>query len=359
MTDTTKPSTPRGVEADAEAEAEAEASADADAETGADAGGEGRLDRDGEAELQAAVEEAGEIAEAVVENIQRVIVGKEEPIEHLVTALLGGGHVLLEDVPGVGKTVLARAVADSFDCSFRRVQFTPDLLPADITGANVFDKSTGEFEFRAGPVFANVVLADEINRAPPKTQAALLEAMEEEQATVDGESHPMPDPFVVVATQNSVEREQTYELPVAELDRFMLKLRLGYPEADEETTVIDRAVGGHAIDDIGAVASVEDLRRARRTTGEITVREPIRAYVTRLVRYTREEARLGASPRGSIALVRAAQGRALLDSRTYVVPDDVQAAAPFALPHRMRTAPGEDDADEVVRAALETVPVEE
>jgi MoxR-like ATPase len=305
-----------------------------------------------------AVEEAGETARQVIENVQRVIVGNDESIEHLVTALLGGGHVLLEDVPGVGKTMLARAVAESFDCSFKRVQFTPDLLPADITGANVYNQKTSEFEFRAGPVFANVVLGDEINRAPPKTQAALLEAMEEEQVTVDGETHAVPDPFVVIATQNSIERERTYELPAAELDRFMLKLHLGYPAEADEATVIDRAVGGHAIDDVEPVATAEDLLAARATTADVAVREPVREYVTRLVNYTREHAQLGASPRGSIALVRAAQGGAVLDSRAYVVPDDVQAAATVVLPHRMRTDPGSEDAEAVVRAALESVPVE-
>ena len=306
-----------------------------------------------------AVEAAGETARAVIENVQRVIVGNDESIEHLVTALLGGGHVLLEDVPGVGKTMLARAVAQSFDCSFKRVQFTPDLLPADITGANVYNQKTSEFEFRPGPVFANVVLGDEINRAPPKTQAALLEAMEEEQVTVDGETRRVPDPFVVIATQNSIERERTYELPAAELDRFMLKLHLGYPDEADEATVIDRAVGGHAIDDVQPVAAAEDLLSARATTADVAVREPVREYVTRLVNYTRDHAQLGASPRGSIALVRAAQGQAILESRSYVVPDDVQAAAPVVLPHRMQTDPGADDADAVVREALETVAVEE
>ena len=304
------------------------------------------------------VETAGETARAVIDNVQQVIVGNEAAIEHLVTALLGGGHVLLEDVPGVGKTMLARAVAESFDCSFNRVQFTPDLLPADITGANVYNQKESEFEFRAGPVFANVVLGDEINRAPPKTQAALLEAMEEEQVSVDGETRAVPDPFVVIATQNSVEREQTYELPAAELDRFMLKLHLGYPSEGEETTVIDRAVGGHAIEDIDPVARAEDLQAARATAAGVEVSEALQSYVTRLANYTREHAQLGASPRGSIALVRAAQGRALLSSRSYVVPDDVQAVAPVVLPHRMRTNPGNDDAETVVERAIDRVPVE-
>ncbi len=304
------------------------------------------------------IDAAGRTATAVVENVQRVIVGNDETIEQLLAALLGGGHVLLEDVPGVGKTMLARAIAASFDCSFKRVQFTPDLLPADITGSNVYNQQTGEFEFRPGPVFANVVLGDEINRAPPKTQAALLEAMEEQQVTVDGETRPVPSPFVVIATQNTVERERTYELPAAELDRFMLKLRLGYPDRDAESEVIDRAVGGHVIDDVEPVATVGALASAREATSNVTVSEPIRQYVSRLAEYTRERAQLGASPRGSIALVRAGQGRAVLAGRSFVLPDDVQAVAPVVFPHRMRTAPDEPDADEIVTAALSNVPVE-
>ena len=305
------------------------------------------------------VDDASETAREVIANVQQVIVGNDDAIEHLVSALLGGGHVLLEDVPGVGKTMLARAVAASFDCSFKRVQFTPDLLPADITGANVFNQQTSEFEFRPGPVFANVVLGDEINRAPPKTQAALLEAMEEGQVTVDGETRPVPDPFTVIATQNSIERERTYELPAAELDRFMLKLELGYPSEADEATVIDRAVGGHAIENVEPVADATTLRAARETTAAVDVREPVRAYVTRLAAHTRETAALGVSPRGSIAVVRAAQGRAVLAGREYVIPDDVQALAPVVFPHRMRTGPDGTDAEELVATALETVPVEE
>lgn len=304
------------------------------------------------------VETAARTANEVIENVSRVIVGNEPAIEHLITGLLGGGHVLLEDVPGVGKTMLARSIAASFNCSFKRVQFTPDLLPSDITGSNVYDRQTGEFEFRRGPIFANVVLGDEINRAPPKTQAAMLEAMEETQVTVDGQSYSVPDPFVVIATQNSIDRERTYELPIAELDRFMLKLHLGYPDTDDEAAVIDRAVGGHAIEDISPVASIEDLRAARATTDAVEVSEPIKAYVTRLTEYTRQHAELGVSPRGSIALVRAAQGRAILNSRPYVIPDDIQTSAPAVLTHRIRTAP-DTDAESVVGTALETVPVEE
>jgi MoxR-like ATPase len=305
------------------------------------------------------VSEASDLAHRVVENIETVIVDKQDAVERVLTAVLGGGHVLLEDVPGVGKTMLARSVARSFDGEFRRVQFTPDLLPTDVTGVNVFNEKSREFEFQPGPVFANVVLADEINRAPPKTQSALLEAMEEEQVTADGDTRTLPDPFLVIATQNSVERDRTYELPVAELDRFMKKLRLGYPDRDNEVEVLDRVVGGHPIDDIEAVATVEDLQHARAVTATVEVSHPVKEYVTELARYTRDHAALGVSPRGSIALLQAAQGRAILDGRGYVVPDDVQAEAKSVLSHRIRTEAGGtlggEPAHTLVQRALDTV----
>ncbi|MFB6072861.1 MAG: AAA family ATPase [Halobacterium sp.] len=312
-----------------------------------------------EAPAPMSVSEASDLARRVAENIETVIVDKRDAIDHVLTAVLGGGHVLLEDVPGVGKTMLARSVARSFDGDFRRVQFTPDLLPTDVTGVNVFNEKSREFEFQPGPVFANVLLADEINRAPPKTQSALLEAMEEEQVTADGDTRALPDPFLVIATQNSVERDRTYELPVAELDRFMKKLRLGYPDRDKEVDVLDRVVGGHPIDDIEAVAGVEDLRRARAATAGVEVSRPVKAYVTELARYTRDHAALGVSPRGSISLLQAAQGRAVLDGRDYVVPDDVQAEASAALAHRIRTEAGGtlggEAARTLVQRALDTV----
>ncbi|MFB6084383.1 MAG: AAA family ATPase [Halorientalis sp.] len=304
------------------------------------------------------IEAAGALARRVAENVGEVIVGHDEEIEHILTTMLGRGHVLLEDVPGVGKTMLARSIAASFDGSFKRVQFTPDLLPSDITGVNVYNQKTGEFDFRPGPVFANVVLGDEINRAPPKTQSALLEAMEEGQVTVDGETHEVPDPFTVIATQNTVERDRTYELPMAELDRFMKKLHLGYPDTDDETEMLGRVVGNHPIEDLTPVATLADLRAARTAVGEITVEEPIRAYVTRLARYTREEAQLGVSPRGSIGLLRAAQARAALADRDYVIPDDVQIEARTIMPHRIRTATGDRTGEGIVAEALESVPVE-
>ncbi|RLM90750.1 AAA family ATPase [Halobellus sp. Atlit-38R] len=304
-----------------------------------------------------AVEEAAELTTRIVDNVERVIVGHRDAIEHILVALFARGNLLLEDVPGVGKTMLARAVATSLDCSFKRVQFTPDLLPSDVTGVSVFNEKTREFEFQPGPVFANVVLGDEINRAPPKTQAALLEVMAEQQVTVDGETYPVPDPFTVIATQNDVEPGRTYELPVAEIDRFTKKIRLGYPTEAEETELLGRLTGEHPIESLAPVATVEDVRRARETVSEVTVREPVRAYVSRLAGYTREHARLGASPRGALALVRASQARAVFEGRGYVTPDDVQLEAPTVLSHRVRTDTEVDGAT-VVERALEDVAVE-
>jgi len=305
-----------------------------------------------------ALRDASRLATGVIENVEEVIVGHHEAIEHIVTALLGRGHVLLEDVPGVGKTMLARSVAASVDGEFKRVQFTPDLLPTDVTGVNVYNQKTQEFEFRPGPIFANVVLGDEINRAPPKTQSALLEAMEEGQVSADGTTREIPQPFTVIATQNTVEQHKAYDLPMAELDRFMTKLRLGYPDADEETAMLGEVVGNHPIDELGPVATLAELQAARDAVAEVTVEEPVRAYATRLATYTREHARLGVSPRGSINLLRAAQARAVLEGRSYVVPDDLQTEAPVVLPHRIRTDSSDQTAEELVAAALDRVAVE-
>ena len=303
------------------------------------------------------LEEAAELTTRIVDNVERVIIGHRDAIEHILVTLFARGNLLLEDVPGVGKTMLARAVATSLECSFNRVQFTPDLLPSDVTGVSVFNEKTREFEFQPGPVFGNVVLGDEINRAPPKTQAALLEVMSEQQVTVDGETYPVPDPFIVIATQNDVEPGRTYELPVAEIDRFTKKVRLGYPDAAEEAELLGRITGGHPIDSLESVASVGDVRRARKTVADVTVRKPVRSYITRLAGYTRDHARLGASPRGAIALVRASQVRAVLEGRDYVIPDDVQTEAPTVWGHRVRT---DTDADGsvIVERALEEVAVE-
>ncbi|RQH01223.1 AAA family ATPase [Natrarchaeobius oligotrophus] len=315
-------------------------------------------DAESAADEPLSVDRVADLCDDLAANVSRVIVGHDEAIEHVVTAILGRGHVLLEDVPGVGKTMLARSIATSVDCTFRRVQFTPDLLPSDVTGVNVFNQKTREFEFQPGPVFGNIVLGDEINRAPPKTQSALLEAMEEGQVTVDGETRELPAPFTVIATQNAVEPNRTYDLPFAELDRFMKKLRLGYPAPNEEAKLLERTVGHHPIESLDPVTDRETLVRARETVAEVRVEEPVRAYATRLVGYTRDNAQVGVSPRGTIALLRAAQARAVIDGRGYVVPDDVKAEAPVVLSHRIRTHADAQDGTDVVEDALERVSVD-
>ncbi|SNR24859.1 AAA family ATPase [Halorubrum vacuolatum] len=305
--------------------------------------------------------ETARLTEEVIESVEAVIVGHRDAIEDVIVTVLARGHLLIEDVPGVGKTTLAKAIARSFDASFKRVQFTPDLLPSDVTGVNVFNQRTEEFDFRPGPVFATFVLGDEINRAPPKTQSALLEAMEERQVTTDGVTRSLPDPFCVIATQNDVEPGQTYELPVAELDRFTKKIRLGYPGTDEEVHMLERLVddhAGHPVESLEPVASVEDLLRARRTVAKVEAAEPVRAYVARLATYTRRNAALGVSPRGSLALLRTAQARAVLDGRDYVLPDDVQREAQSVLAHRIRTESGETTGRQIVAEALDRVDVE-
>ena len=304
-----------------------------------------------------------EPAERIVANVERVIVGKHAEVRLAMVALLCEGHILIEDVPGVGKTMLAKAISRSIGCTFRRIQFTPDLLPSDVTGLSIFNQKTQEFEFRPGPIMAQVVLADEINRATPKTQSALLECMEEKQATIDGVTHEMPTPFLVMATQNPIEYEGTFALPEAQLDRFMLRLRMGYPKAVEEIVILDEQKRRHPIDELRQVIDAEELHQMQMATKEIYVDQAIAEYIVRLTGATREhgDVYLGASPRGSINLYRAVQATAALDGRDYAIPDDVKQLAVPILAHRLivksQASLREVDPDAIVREVLAQVPV--
>jgi MoxR-like ATPase len=305
-----------------------------------------------------------ETGEKVVANVERVIVGKHNEVRLALVALMCRGHLLIEDVPGTGKTVLAKALARSLGCSFRRIQFTPDLLPSDVTGLSIYNQKTREFEFRPGPIMAQVVLADEINRATPKTQSSLLECMDERQATIDGVTHQMPDPFLVIATQNPIEYEGTFALPEAQLDRFMLRIRMGYPQPIDEIVILDEQKRTHPLDELDEVVGLEELREMQAAIREIHVESSISDYIVRLVNGTRNhpDVYLGASPRGSIALYRASQALAGLVGRDYVIPDDVKVLAESALAHRLiiKTSSTIHDVQpgQVIRELLETLPVE-
>jgi len=281
-------------------------------------------------------------SERVIENIEKVIVGKRSTVELAVVGLLCQGHILIEDVPGVGKTMLARSLARSMGCSFSRIQFTPDMLPSDVTGVSIFNQVSREFEFRAGPIMAQIVLADEINRATPKTQAALLEAMEERQVTVDGVTHLLPRPFMVLATQNPIEYEGTFPLPEAQIDRFLLRIRLGYPAAHDEVDILNRQQYIHPFESLDTVASVEELSEVQEAIKGVYVSPALKSYIVELSRQTRRhgEVYLGASPRGSLSLFRCAQARSALAGRDYVLPDDVKKLAEAALAHRVILGPG-------------------
>jgi MoxR-like ATPase len=304
-----------------------------------------------------------ETGDRVLANVERVIVGKHNEVRFALVALLCRGHLLIEDVPGTGKTVLAKAIAKSLGCTFRRIQFTPDLLPSDVTGLSIYNQKTQEFEFRPGPIMSQVVLADEINRATPKTQSSLLECMEERQATVDGTTWAMPDPFLVIATQNPIEYEGTFALPEAQLDRFMLRIKLGYPKPAEEIVILDEQKRSHPIDELDEVCSVEELREMQADVRDIYVDPSVADYIVRLVNGTRShpDVYLGASPRGSIALYRAGQALAGLLGRDYVIPDDVKAIAEFALAHRLiiKTSSSVHDVlpAQIVAELLETTPI--
>ena len=303
------------------------------------------------------------LAERILDNVERVIIGKEHEARLALITLLCRGHLLIEDVPGVGKTMLARALARSVGCRFARIQFTPDLLPSDVTGVSVYRQETGGFEFRPGPIMNEVVLADEVNRATPKTQSALLEAMEEDQVTVDGTTHRLPEPFMVMATQNPIEYEGTFPLPEAQLDRFMLRIHLGYPSPTDEVLVMDAQQTRHPIESLPEVTTRSEVLELQGAVREVYVDPLIKQYIVSLVNATREHESvyLGSSPRGSLALMRVSQAFAMLDGRDFVQPDDIKLLAYATLGHRVIVSPGarvrEIDSAQIVDEAIERVAV--
>jgi len=304
-----------------------------------------------------------EIAERIVNNVEKVIVGKRQSVQLTTLGLLCQGHILIEDVPGVGKTVLAKSLAKSVGCKFQRIQFTPDMLPSDVTGVSVFNQKTREFEFRPGPIHAQIVLVDEINRATPKTQSALLEAMEERQVTVDGTTYPLEVPFMVLATQNPIEYEGTFPLPEAQLDRFLLRISLGYATKEHEIEVLDRQQHYHPLEDLTQEVSVEELRDAQIGVKEMYIDPLVKEYIVDVVRQTRDhpDVYLGASSRGSLAIYRLSQARAAMLGRDYVLPDDVKALAVAALGHRIIVGPAARIKDitpeQIVQDILDRLPV--
>ncbi|RLC78834.1 MAG: AAA family ATPase [Chloroflexi bacterium] len=302
-------------------------------------------------------------AALIIQNVSKVIIGKEDVIELALVALLCEGHILIEDVPGIGKTTLAKALARSVGCSFKRIQFTPDLLPSDVIGISYFNQKTQEFEFRPGPIMAQIVLADEINRATPRTQSALLEAMQERQITVDGETIPLPRPFLVIATQNPIELEGTFPLPEAQIDRFLIRLRIGYPSEEEENRILLRYQKEEPLESLEPVVSAEELLAWQEQVRDIKVEPEVREYIVRVVRATREHRaiELGVSPRGTLALFKTSQALAALRGRSFVIPDDVKYLAPYVLTHRIIINPQTrlrgHTPEEILREVVEGVPV--
>ncbi|MEB1808980.1 MAG: MoxR family ATPase [Bacillaceae bacterium] len=298
-----------------------------------------------------------------LDNIERVVVGKRKEVELSMVALLSGGHVLLEDVPGVGKTMMVKAIAKTLGAEFKRIQFTPDLLPSDVTGVSIYNQKTMSFEFRPGPIMANIVLADEINRTSPKTQAALLESLEEGHVTIDGETIRLKQPFFVMATQNPIEYAGTYPLPEAQLDRFLFKLKLGYPSFAEELDVLERIEKGHPIEKLETVLSLEEVIEIQQKVKDIYVDELVKNYILTIVSETRENRgiRLGVSPRGSIAIMKAAQAYAFLQGRDYVIPDDIKLLAPYTFSHRilLKTdmSMAKMTSEQLIRNMLDKIPV--
>ena len=313
----------------------------------------------------AQAQQIADTAARIRENIQLAIVGKDEVIEYTLAALFSAGHILVEDVPGIGKTTLARSLAYSLDCEFRRIQFTPDLMPSDITGIHYYNQHNGQFEFRPGPVISQIVLADEINRATPRTQSALLEAMAERQVTVDQDTVQLPAPFLVLATQNPIELEGTFPLPEAQIDRFLLRLRLGYPSEDDETAMLERFEDADPLSSLGPVASADDVLRIQGLVRQVYIDPVLRAYLVQVIRSTREhpDVELGASPRATLGLYRCAQALAGIRGQEYVTPDDIKTLATPALAHRiilksmarLRERSQESVVNEVLEA--QTVPV--
>ena len=300
------------------------------------------LSQAGRRAIPETVASAAVLARRIVDNISRVIVGKTSIVEHALAALIAQSHILVEDVPGVGKTMLAKSLSTSLGCTFKRIQFTPDLLPSDVSGVSVYDQRSGDFRFRPGPIMSQVVLADEINRATPKTQSALLEAMEELQVTVDGVTHALHHPFIVIATQNPIEYEGTFPLPEAQLDRFLIRLDLGYPGFTEEMSIIEQQEQQHPIDSLEAVTTPDQVVMLQTAAKSVYVDPLVREYIVSLVEATRrhQDVVLGASPRASLGLFRAARALALVQDRDFVLPDDIKALAPAVIVHRLILSPG-------------------